>query len=586
MAQPNYINIGTAPNDGLGDSIRTSFGLSNDWFSFLNNRAQPSPPATLTGTIGDEAGMYAYDSTYFYYCFANYDGSSIIWAQVTQVANVAVTSINSGTSNVKIVGSNGDATVNINGSSNIAAFRSTGTYVTGVVSATGNITGNYILGNGSQLTGLPATYSNTNVSSFMATFGSNTISTTGSITSGNVTSGNVLTGGLISAVGNVTGNYILGNGSQLTGLPATYSNTNVSSFMAAFGSNIISTTGSITSGNVTGGNILTGGLISATGNVSSGNLIVVNNINAGNTISATAHTGTSVSVTGNITGGNISATNHTGTNVSVTGNIIGGNVLGGANVNATTHTGTSVSVTGTVTSASTVGGIITGSSVSVTGAVTGASTVGGVITGTSVSVSGAVTGASTVGGVITGSSASLSGNVTGANFITAGTITVNSNNNDTAIANGGSNSVGNIGSSTNYFNTVYATATTALYADVAECYTADAEYAPGTVVCFDGLAEVTQCNTDACATVAGIISTNPAYKMNSGLASEYVAVVALTGRVPTKVKGPVKKGAMLVSAGNGYARAEIAPAIGTVLGKAVESFDGDTGTIEVVVGRI
>jgi hypothetical protein len=66
-----------------------------------------------------------------------------------------------------------------------------------LVSASGNITGNYILGNGSQLTGLPQQYSNSNVSSFLASFGSNTISTTG----------------------NITGSYFFGNASQMSGLP-------------------------------------------------------------------------------------------------------------------------------------------------------------------------------------------------------------------------------------------------------------------------------------------------------------------------------------------------------------------------------
>ena len=55
------------------------------------------------------------------------------------------------------------------------------------VVASGNITGNFILGNGSQLTGLPATYANANVASFLSNgFGSNTISTTGNITGGNI----------------------------------------------------------------------------------------------------------------------------------------------------------------------------------------------------------------------------------------------------------------------------------------------------------------------------------------------------------------------------------------------------------------
>lgn len=168
----------------------------------------------------------------------------------------------------------------------------------------------------------------------------------------------------------------------------------------------------------------------------------------------------------------------------------------------------------------------------------------------------------------------------------ANAITVNSNNNATAIVNGGSNAVGNIGSSAKYFDTVFAQATTALYADLAECYTADADYAPGTVVMFGGSAEITVCDQDACPQVAGVISTNPAYKMNSGLDSDHVATVALMGRVPVQVQGPVKAGAMMVSAGNGRARAETNPAMGTVIGKAVQSFDGNHGIIEIVVGRL
>jgi hypothetical protein len=123
-------------------------------------------------------------------------------------------------------------------------------------------------------------------------------------------------------------------------------------------------------------------------------------------------------------------------------------------------------------------------------------------------------------------------------------------------------------------------------ADLAEKYTADADYAAGTVVMFGGTAEVTECNQDACAQVAGVVSANPAYTMNSGLDSTHVAIVALVGRVPVRVQGPVHAGAMMVSAGNGAARAELNPAMGTVIGKAVHSFDGESGTIEIVVGRL
>jgi hypothetical protein len=127
------------------------------------------------------------------------------------------------------------------------------------------------------------------------------------------------------------------------------------------------------------------------------------------------------------------------------------------------------------------------------------------------------------------------------------------------------------------------TATSAQYADLAEMYSADADIEPGTVVCFGGDKEVTTCMADADKKVAGVVSTNPAYLMNSD--ADGVAV-ALQGRVPCKVTGAVAKGDMLVAAGNGMARAEENPAMGTVIGKALENHAEGEGVIEVVVGRM
>ena len=168
----------------------------------------------------------------------------------------------------------------------------------------------------------------------------------------------------------------------------------------------------------------------------------------------------------------------------------------------------------------------------------------------------------------------------------AGAIALNSTGLNTAIINSGPDGIGNIGSVTSAFNTVFAKATSAQYADVAERYLADADYEPGTVLHFGGDYEVTQCNTDHCTRIAGVVSTNPAYIMNDGLEGEHVVDVALLGRVPCLVQGPIARGDMVVSAGNGRARAESNPKIGAVIGKALENFDGQFGTIEVVVGRI
>ena len=142
------------------------------------------------------------------------------------------------------------------------------------------------------------------------------------------------------------------------------------------------------------------------------------------------------------------------------------------------------------------------------------------------------------------------------------------------------------GNSDIFANLFRGTATTARYADLAENYLADTKIEAGTVVCFGGEAEVTTCNIDGCRKVAGVVSTNPAHLMNDGLTGETVVALALQGRVPCKVTGKIRKGDMLVAAGNGHARAEEDPKMGQVIGKALEDFDGDSGVIEVVVGRM
>ena len=81
------------------------------------------------------------------------------------------------------------------------------------------------------------------------------------------------------------------------------------------------------------------------------------------------------------------------------------------------------------------------------------------------------------------------------------------------IDNTGSNAVGNIGSASNYFNRVFATATTALYADVAERFAADEYLAPGTVVELGGTAEITRAREALTDSVFGVISTRAAYLM-------------------------------------------------------------------------
>ena len=177
----------------------------------------------------------------------------------------------------------------------------------------------------------------------------------------------------------------------------------------------------------------------------------------------------------------------------------------------------------------------------------------------------------------------------GANNMTAirGATTVNTAGVATAIVNGAGNAVGNIGSSSSYFNTIFAQATTALYADVAERFAADEIYLPGTVVELGGKNEITRVKDDASDRVFGVISTRPAFTMNGGAGdNETHPPVAMTGRVPVLVSGVVAKGDRLISAGAGIARAA-APGEATafnVIGRAlVGKTTDELGTVEAIV---
>lgn len=76
------INVGTVPNDGTGDGLRTAYIKCNNNFAYLNSYTSGNPPVTSVGSVGDTAGQTAYDSGFFYVCYADYDGSSNVWGRV------------------------------------------------------------------------------------------------------------------------------------------------------------------------------------------------------------------------------------------------------------------------------------------------------------------------------------------------------------------------------------------------------------------------------------------------------------------------------------------------------------------------
>lgn len=221
---------------------------------------------------------------------------------------------------------------------------------------------------------------------------------------------------------------------------------------------------------------------------------------------------------------------------------------------------------------------------------------------TGISASGNITGGNVIasGSLIVGSfsplSLSTAGNVTGGNLITTGLISGGNITITTgsitvgSIINGNANGVGNIGNATGYYNTAFIKATSAQYADVAEKYSSDFAYLPGTVLDFGGNEEVTNTTVSHSTKIAGVVSTNPAYLMNADAFGDIVVEVALLGRVPCRVVGNINKGDRLVSSEIPGVAQALDPALyqpGCIIGKALELYNSDqVGTIEVVVGRV
>jgi len=378
------------------------------------------------------------------------------------------------------------------------------------------------------------------------------------------------------------GNLNLGAGGNAAVVVVTSAGANVTGYTTVTanitGGNIITAGFASATGNITGGNISTTGLITAAGNITGGNVNSSAAISAvglitagGNVTAANVVTNGVVTAAGNITGGNIITGGQLTTSgaVNAVGNITGGNVRSGGIISAA----------GAVTAS---GNIIAGSGAYFLGD-------GGLLSNVSaaISVTRIENGTSNVAVGASG------GNVTFAVAGTANVVVVSTTGIVTngltvqSITKSGSNAVGNIGSSSNYFNQVFATATTALYADVAERFAADEVLPPGTVVELGGTAEITRSQTDLSDNVFGVISTKPAYTMNGGAGDDDThPKVAMTGRVPVLVTGVVKKGDRLVSAGNGIARAARpgeATAFNTIGRSLVDKTTQESGTIEAIV---
>ena len=495
------IDIGAVPDDGQGDPLRTAFDYTNENFNqifaagpvlsniqignntitttVLNSNLILSPSGigriqlnnTLFPRLTDVydigtpsfrfnsiyLGTGGIDTTGGITTTGNITASYFIGngSQLTGIVATTGSQVTNGNSNINIPAAGSNIFVTVNGTSNVVTFANTGVYVAGTVSATGNIAGNYILGNGALLTGINVGYGNSNVADFLPTYTGNLASLTGPVTTtANVTGGNLRTAGQISSTGNITGgnintgrlnagyittgttisavgnistsSYFIGDGSLLTGINANYGNSNVAAFLPTYTGNLVSLTGPVTTtANVTGGNLRTSGTILASGNITAANLdtgkINASNIAASGSISAVANITTGAYFIGDgsqLT--NLPAGNYSNANVAAF---------------LPTYTGSMPSMTGPVTTTSNItgGNLQTTGQISATGNITGgnvdASRVNAntVTVNTTISAAGNITGNNLIGSTVTGTTVTAIANVVAGNVTTSGQVSATGN---------------------------------------------------------------------------------------------------------------------------------------------------------------
>ena len=250
-------------------------------------------------------------------------------------------------------------------------------------------------------------------------------------------------------------------------------------------------------------------------------------------------------------------------NMNVSGNIVVSNVSGANLISANFISGTlTTSAQPNITSVGTLTSLA----------------VAGNVTAGNVYANSGTFGASLLTGTLT---TNAQPNITSVGTLTS--LSVSGTLNTTTISTGANTTSGNL---TGNWILTSGSRLQATYADLAEYYASDKHYPAGTVLDFGGECEVTLAGIES-NKIAGVVSADPAYVMNGMIKCDHPVTIALQGRVPCKVKGKVHKGDMMVSSGDGFAKAATSePKMGTVIGKSLTNFDGDEGIIEVVVGRL
>ena len=528
-------------------------------------------------------------------------GATLITGTLTTASNQQ--------SNIKLVGTLDYLIINTTGYLSMGAGNITAGNITLTATGSANLgnsaTANYFIGSGNNLS---------NIQGSNVTGAVSSATTAGTVTTaaqGNITSVGTLTGlgvnGTVTAV-NFTSNtgVFAGSGANLTTLNASnissgtlaqarLANASVTlgSTALTLGSTVTTVAGlsSVTSTTFVGA--LTGAATTAGSATTAGTVTTAAQPNITSTGTLTGVTVSGTSTLGSGATGDIvvlgaeGKLNNSGTNISLYGNTGAGLRLG---TNGSLTNGIQISTAGVVTTTGnlSVGGTLSGSATGLT-SIPGANVTGTVANATYATSAGSATTATTAGTVTTAAqpnitsvgtltSLTLGGTLTGAVQIGTGTAT----HYGTTLTTGANSTAGTI---TGNWSLSAGSRLNATYADLAEKYVADAEYHPGTVLVFGGDHEVTLSTSSDSFRVAGVVTTNPAYTMNNNCVGEHVATIALQGRVPVKVIGPIFKGDLLVSCDNGHAIANNIARAGTIIGKSLENFTDSSGVIEVAVGR-
>jgi len=559
----------SSATEGAGNVITGTYGNVRMGSAFVSNT--DAATSTSTGAVRVLGGVGVAGNVYASGFNGNLDGTR---------ANVGQLSV-SGT----VVGSlylTGSDTIYINGSSvSTSASAFTGGTVPGytlfqtVIEARGNIFANSQVASTGTTTGALVVNGGAGIGgavyagSIQNTPIGSTTASTGIFTVLKAT-GNIVAASGIDSVGVTTGALVVKGGLGVSGnvyIGGSINNTPIGVYGAGVGNFLtigdtysgsgtftrLTVQNTTTSANTTSGAIVVAGGVGVGGNVFA-NGLYSNNIGFAN---GTPFVSTSIystsEITSNVTSGQV------GLSLATTG------VAAGSYGNVTHFPTFTVDSKGRITTASRQAVQISLVGTSGTGTTNGSLTFAGG-NGMTATVSSSTVTISTPQDLQTTATPTFTGITTSAAIVPNANATVN------------------LGSTSAWFNNIYGVSSQAKYADLAEKYTSDSDYAPGTVLVFGGAHEVTAATEFADTRVAGAVTTNPAYLMNAELDG---VAIALRGRIPVNVVGKVTKGDLLVTSTTPGCAVSVGndrtygPA---VFAKALNNKDNDgIGQIEAVI---